>query len=125
MPYDEGLAQRVREVMETAPGYAEKEMFGGICFLLHGNMASGIVGDDLIVRVGPEAYQASLRQPHARVFDLTGRPMKGWITVATEGLASDATLEQWLSQGIRHATTLPPKGIKETKADPARRRRSR
>ena len=84
MAYDEGLAHRVREVLRDLPGLVEKKMFGGIGFLVHGNMACGVNGDELIVRVGPEGYQEALARPHARPFDMTGRPMKGWVWVASE-----------------------------------------
>ena len=73
MAYDQGVAQRVREILGDEPGYDEKKMFGGICFLLHGNMACGIINDDLIVRVGPDRYQAALGLPHTREFDVTSQ----------------------------------------------------
>jgi len=109
MAYDEGLAQRVREEVEELPGFDEKKMFGGLCFLLHGNMACGILKDDIIVRVGAENYEASLKMPNTREFDLTGRPMKGWVVVSSDGLESDEGLLQWLQKGIEYAGSLPPK----------------
>jgi hypothetical protein len=107
--YDEGLAQRVREILEELPGYTEKKMFGGIGFMLQGNMACGVNGDDLIVRVGPEQGEEALARPHARVFDFTGRPMRGWVMVAPDGTAPDEDLQRWVQQGMDFALSLPPK----------------
>ena len=109
MAYDEGLAQRIREALADADGLTERRMFGGIAFMLHGNMAVGISGDELMVRVGPEAYDAALAQPRARVFDMTGRAMRGWVVVAAEGIADDAALGEWVQQGADYARSLPPK----------------
>lgn len=109
MAFDEGLAQRIRELIEEQPGFEEKKMFGGIGFMLRGNMACGVNKDDLIVRVGPDRYGGALAQPNARVFDLTGRPMKGWVTVAPSGYASDRDLVGWVQQGVDFALSLPPK----------------
>lgn len=81
MAYDQGLAQRVREALAGQPGLTERAMFGGIGFMVYGNMACGILKDELMVRVGPEGMEA-LQRPGARVFDLTGRPMKGWVVVS-------------------------------------------
>jgi TfoX/Sxy family transcriptional regulator of competence genes len=109
MAYDQGLAQRIREALDERSDVAEKKMFGGLAFLLAGNMCVGVVGDDLMVRVGPHAYDEALREPHARKMDFTGRPMKGLLFVATEGLEADADLRRWLERGIRFAAALPPK----------------
>jgi TfoX/Sxy family transcriptional regulator of competence genes len=109
MAYNEGLAQRVRKMVEELPGFTEKKMFGGVGFMLRGNMACGVNKDDLIVRVGPEGYEEALAQLHASVFDLTGRPMKGWVTVAPDGYQSDTDLRSWVQQGVEFALTLPPK----------------
>lgn len=103
MVCDEGLAHRIRELLEEEPDFAEKKMFGGICFLLSGNMVCGIIGDDLIVRVGAAKYAEMLKLPHAGKFDITGRPMKGWIKVLSGGLDSDDDLNDWL----RHLQ-MPP-----------------
>ena len=84
-------------------------MFGGICYLFNGNMACGILNDDLIVRVGPERYQHYLSKPHTRKFDITGRPMKGWVMVDYNGLESDNDLSAWLRLGVEFALSLPPK----------------
>jgi len=109
MAYDSGLAQRVREILEEKQGFKEKKMFGGICFLLKGNMACGILDDDLIVRVGPKEYEDSLKLPHVRKFDITGRPMKGWVMVSYDGLDSDTDLFEWVQRGINTALSLPAK----------------
>lgn len=110
MAYDLGLAQRVREELEELPGYEEKKMFGGICFLIYGNMACGIVKDELIVRVGPAAYPEALRHPEVRPFDLTGRVMAGWVMVGPAGCEEDAELHGWVAKGTAFARTLPAKG---------------
>lgn len=109
MAYDEGLAQRLRENLADLPGIGEKKMFGGISFLLQGNMACGVIEDDLIVRVGPEGYEEALREEHARPFDFTGRTMKGWIMVGPEGYAEDDDLASWVERGVGFAGSLPPK----------------
>jgi TfoX/Sxy family transcriptional regulator of competence genes len=109
MPYDEILAGRIRDELGQQPGLVEKKMFGGVGFLVHGNMACGVNKDMLIVRVGPEAYEESLQYPHTRPFDFTGRAMKGWVMVEPAGLASDADLKEWVAQGLNFALTLPPK----------------
>jgi len=109
MAYDEGLAQIVREFLEEKPTYIEKKMFGGIGFLLQGNMACGIINDDLIVRVGPANYGDALKQPHSKEFDITGRPMKGWVMVSSDGFDSEEVILAWVNKGVDFALTLPPK----------------
>ena len=109
MAYDEGLATRVRESIGDEPGLVEKKMFGGVGFLIDGNMAVGILGDDLVVRVGPERYAAALERPYARVFDITGRAMTGWVMVDAAGLEDDAAYEEWVRDGVAFARSLPAK----------------
>ena len=109
MAYDEGLAWRIRQKLEEMPGVVEKKMFGGVCFMLQGNMACGVNGSDLIVRVGPAAYPQALAQPHTRVFDLTGRPMSSWVVVEAGGVAEDSSLADWVQRGVDFALSLPPK----------------
>ena len=109
MAYDEGLAQRVREEIGELPGYVEKKMFGGVGFMLHGNMACGVNGADLIVRVGPERYESALAEPHTRPFDLTGRPMRAWVFVDAEGSEPEEEFRAWIQRGVAHALSLPAK----------------
>jgi TfoX/Sxy family transcriptional regulator of competence genes len=109
MAYDEYLAERVRMILDKTTGLVEKKMFGGIGFLLQGNMACGVQEDYLIVRMSIQDYEIAMKQPHVRVFDLTGRAMKGWIVVEREGIAMDDALRNWVQLGIDFALTLPPK----------------
>lgn len=109
MAYDQVLAQRIREILGDIPGLQEKKMFGGVGYLIRGNMACGVHGNGLIVRVGPERSQEALDRPHTRVFDMTGRPMIGWIVVDPGGIAQETDLKQWVAQGIEFAQTLPAK----------------
>lgn len=109
MAYDEILAARVRKVLGELPGIEEKKMFGGVGYLLIGNMACGVNKDDLIVRVGPEKYADYLGYPGVRPFDFTGKPMKGWLIVTSLGVKNDEDLVAWVQRGIDFALTLPPK----------------
>lgn len=109
MPYDEGLAQRIREVLDGQSDLIEKKMFGGIAFLVQGNMCAGVHKDDLIVRLDPADYPSAIVKAHARPFNLTGRPMKGWLLVTSEGCESDDDLEAWICQGLDFVLTLPAK----------------
>lgn len=109
MAYDEALAARVREILETRADYTEKKMFGGLCFLLGGNMCCGVAGTELMVRVGPDAYEDALSQPHARVMDFTGKPLRGMVYVDDDGVSSDSGLSEWVGRGVAFAGSLPPK----------------
>ena len=109
MAYDEGLAERIRERTTGRYALAERKMFGGLCFLLDGNMAFGIVGSELMVRVGKDGYDDALAQPHAREMDFTGRVSKGMVYVAEDGLGEDEDLDAWLDRGAAFAGSLPPK----------------
>jgi TfoX/Sxy family transcriptional regulator of competence genes len=109
MAYSESLADRVRRVFGRRRGRSEKKMFGGVGFLLNGNMCVGVWKTSLIVRVGPDAYQEALAQPHAGDFDITGRPMTGWVLVAADGLEADADLARWIERGLEFASSLPTK----------------
>ena len=109
MAYDEGLAERVREVLADRPGIVEKKMFGGLSFMLQGNMSCGVLDEDLLVRVGPEAHEAALALPHARPMEFTGRSMKGMVFVGPEGLESDEELSDWVGRGVDFALSLPAK----------------
>ncbi len=109
MAYDEGLAARVRARLEDRRGYGEKKMFGGLCFLLNGNMACGISGDRLMARVGPDAWEEALSQPGAREMDFTGRSLKGFVYVDEDVLRDDAVLDRWIDRAAGFAGALPPK----------------
>jgi TfoX/Sxy family transcriptional regulator of competence genes len=109
MAYDEKLADRVREVLARRRGISEKKMFGGLCFLIRGHMACGVIGDDLVVRVGSEAYEAALAKPGAREMDFTGRAMKGMVYVGPRGHRRAPSLKAWVERGLVYAGSLPPK----------------
>jgi TfoX/Sxy family transcriptional regulator of competence genes len=110
MPYDQNLAKRIRTALEVHPGLVEKKMFGGVGFMLRGNMACGVQGDDLIVRVGVENNDAALSQPFVRPFmAMPGKSMAGWILVAPGGIATDQVLQHWVELGFAYASTLPEK----------------
>jgi hypothetical protein len=111
---DEQLAARVANAMRENPALrdvevVEKRMFGGVGYMVRGNMACGVNGKDVIVRVGPDAYAASLAAPHTRPFDMTGRPMKGWVVVTLDGHTRDEDLAAWVARGVAFALTLPAK----------------
>jgi TfoX-like protein len=109
MAYEEAFAGRIRNTLGKRKGLVERKMFGGIAFLLNGNMCCGIHQNELIIRIDPEATDATLAQPHTRRFDLTGRPMDGWILVAPKGIATDAQLGKWVAVAVKYAGALPPK----------------
>lgn len=106
MAYDDVLADRVHDA--AGPGLVAKRMFGGIAYLLDGNMAVDVHGDDLIVRVDKADHEALLAEPGARPFDITGKPMAGWLLVSGEVLDDDV-LRRWVARGVTYAATLPPK----------------
>ena len=109
MAYDEALAARVRESLPIRTDLAERKMFGGLAFMLAGNMCCCVTDKGLMVRVGPKGYQEALALPYAGVMDMTGRPMRGWVLVQTEGLQSRPSLSEWVSRGADFAATLPAK----------------
>ncbi len=109
MAFDEQLAERMREALADEPGIRERLMFGGIAFMLDGNMSVGIIKDDLMVRVGPEAYEDCLDEPHARIMDFNGRPMKGYVFIGPDGVVSDDDLRRWVGRGLAYARSLPAK----------------
>ena len=109
MAYDEQLAERVRQTLTKQDGIRERKMFGGLAFMLHGNMSIGVINDELMVRCGPERHQEALEKPHARPMDFTGRPMKGFVFVPAEGIAADADLQEWVQLGVDFAESLPRK----------------
>jgi TfoX/Sxy family transcriptional regulator of competence genes len=108
--FDDQLAERVRAVLEARVDVDERRMFGGIAFLVAGNMCCGVHGDDLIVRLDPDQAGELLQtEPGTRPFDITGRPMRGWLFVAPEATAEDADLHEWVQRAEAFAATLPPK----------------
>ena len=109
MAYDEGVAQRLREVFAERTDVVEKKMFGGIAFMVSGNMCCGVVGEELMARVGPEQYEQALQQPFAREMDFTGKPMKGFVYVASAGFVTDEDLQAWVARCEQFARTLPAK----------------
>jgi TfoX/Sxy family transcriptional regulator of competence genes len=109
MAYNTAIAEDIRARIGAHPGLTEREMFGGIAFMVNGNMAVGVSGDELMVRVGKDAHDESEALPGARTFDGSARPMKGWISVAPEGFASDEDFDTWIDRGVRFAEGLPAK----------------
>jgi TfoX/Sxy family transcriptional regulator of competence genes len=108
MAYDEALAERIRELITLRADVTERKMFGGIAWMLSGNMACGVIGDELCVRLGDEGERA-LAEPHVREFDFTGRPMRSIVLVAPEGTAAEEDLAGWVDAGADFAASLPPK----------------
>ena len=109
MAYNQGLADDIRAHLGVRPDLTEKEMFGGIAFLLNGNMAVGVSGEELMVRVGTEAHDEAVSRPGARIFDMSSRPMRGWIEVSSKGWATEEALQGWIRRGVAFAESLPPK----------------
>ena len=109
MAFDEGLAQRLREILAARDGVVEKRMFGGLAFMVSGHMCCGVLGEDLMARVGPAQYASLLQLPHARVMDFTGKPLKGFVYVGHEGIESDDELLVWVERCLEFTDSLPPK----------------
>ena len=109
MAFDEKLAGRIRKHLGKRKGLTEKQMFGGIAFLLNGNMCCGVHRDEMIVRLAPDETEKALEAPDTHLFDLTGRPMKGWILVKPKGLVTDTALAKWVGVATQFARSLPPK----------------
>jgi TfoX/Sxy family transcriptional regulator of competence genes len=109
MAFDEQLADSVRKQIGPKVGLTEKKMFGGLAFLVNGNMSVGIHGNELIVRIPPESSAAALKEPGARAFDLTGRPMKGWLLVGVAAIKDPSSLANWVRRGVDYASSLPKK----------------
>jgi TfoX/Sxy family transcriptional regulator of competence genes len=108
--YDEDLANRIRELISGEAGLTEKKMFGGLAFLINGNMSVAVSGQGgLLLRVEPEQTDALAAKPYAAPFEMRGREMQGWLRVAAEGVKTKAQLERWVSRGVGYARTLPPK----------------
>lgn len=109
MAYDEALAARIRDVLSPDPALAERKMFGGLCFMLHGNMVCGVVGDTLMLRLDEELADEALTRPHTRPMDFTGRPMRSMVYVDPPGLEGRA-LRTWVEKAATRCRSLPPKG---------------
>lgn len=109
MAYDESLAARVTGILSHKADIAERRMFGGLAFMLAGNMCCCVTDRGLMVRVGPDGYEEALAMPHAGPMDMTGRPMRGWVLVQSEGLIGDDSLNGWVKMGAAFAATLPAK----------------
>jgi hypothetical protein len=113
MAYDRSLATRVRELVAGRRGVTEKAMFGGLAFLLDGKMFCGVLGNELLARIGPDAHDAAMAKPHVRIMDYTGRPMRGYVFVGPAAISTNAQLERWVSDCEAHAATLPDKPRKK------------
>jgi TfoX/Sxy family transcriptional regulator of competence genes len=110
MAYDEDLANRLRELLADREAVTEQRMFGGLAFLLHGNMSvAASRNGGLLVRIDPADTESALELPHASRMEMGGRAMDGWITVAPEGLTTDRELSSWVERSVAFVTTLPPK----------------
>jgi hypothetical protein len=109
MAYDEGIAQRLREVLGDNTEVVERKMFGGLAFMVSGHMCCGVVGDVLMARVGPGQYEDALSRPFARKMDFTGKPLKGFVYVDPDGFQTDGDLEAWVARCESFVRALPPK----------------
>jgi TfoX/Sxy family transcriptional regulator of competence genes len=109
MAYSESLAARVRQALAGRRGIVEKRMFGGLAFLLHGNLLVGVWKHSLLVRLGKERAEETLREPYVREFEVTGKPMKGWVLVEADGLDEDRQLHRWIERAWEFVAALPPK----------------
>jgi TfoX/Sxy family transcriptional regulator of competence genes len=109
MAHNEELAERIRGGLKLQRGVVEKKMFGGIGFMVNGNLACGVNKQDLILRLSDDDFENALKKAHVRIFDMAGRPMKGWVMVSSEGYKSDKALLSWIEKGIDFAQTLPHK----------------
>ena len=121
MAYDERLADRVRALLGDRTDVVEKSMFGGVAFMVRGHMTVGLASDDLVIRVAATDYERLLAEPHARPMDFTGRPMRGWIYVAPEGVTTPAALARWVRRAVAHSDGLPAKPAGGARARRARR----
>lgn len=109
MAFNEVLAERIRQGLARRKQVEEKRMFGGVGFLLNGNLLVGVWKDSLCVRLGPDQAKEALREPHVKEFDITGRPMKGWVLVAQEGVQDDDQLSAWIKRAVKFVAKLPVK----------------
>ena len=109
MAFDESLAARIRDTLARKKGLEEKKMFGGVCFLLNGNMLVGVWKEFLIARLGPDQGDEALLEPHVRKMDITGKPMKGWVLVEPEGVEDDDQLKEWIQRAMKFVVKLAGK----------------
>ena len=109
MTFSERTVSQIRRVMQNTPGLTERTLYSGTAFMLQGNMCCGIIEDNLVVRVGPDTYDAALREPHTRPMDFTGRALPGFVYVERAGFANASSLREWIDRGMRFVHTLPPK----------------
>jgi len=109
MAFDESVVERVRKALAGSPDVVEKRMFGGIAFMVRGNMCCGVIGDRLMLRMEPKGYETALSRPHARAMDFTGRPMKGMVYVDPAGFASPRGLKMWIERAMEFTLSLPAK----------------
>ena len=106
-PFNDLTARKIRNALDRTPGVSERQIIGGVAFLVQGNMCCGVFDEKLVVRVGPDAYDEALREPHARPMDFTGRALPGFVYVAREGYASETALKQWIDRGVGFVSSLP------------------
>ncbi len=116
MPFDQTLATRIRKVLAVRTDTVEKQMFGGLCFMIRGHMACGLVGSSLMVRLDPQTADRLADEPHVRPMDFTGRPMRGYLYVDTEGLTTPRSLGQWIDRCVVSAEARPRKGAPKKKS---------
>jgi TfoX/Sxy family transcriptional regulator of competence genes len=109
MAFDETLAARIRKNLARRKNVENKKMFGGIGFLLNGNMLVGVWKDSLIARVGSDEYEHAVLEPHVKEFDITGKPMKGWVLVEPQGVVEDDQLNEWIQRALKFVGKLPAK----------------
>ena len=109
MPFNERLAQRVRDILVAEHSAKEKRMFGGLAFMVNGHMCCGVVNKNLVLRVGADEYKRALSRPHARVMDFTGRAMTGFVYIDPRGCGTTASLRDWIQLSLKFVLSLPPK----------------
>lgn len=109
MAFDEITARRIREILSEECAAVERRMFGGLAFMVNGHMCCGVVGEDLVVRIGPRRHVSGLSEPYVREMDFTGRPMKGIVYVSPPGYRSKANLRKWIRRSLRFVSSLPAK----------------
>ena len=109
MAYNQLVADDIRARIASHPGLTEREMFGGIAFMINGNLAVGVSGEELMVRVGKDAHDEAVALPGARIFDMSARPMRGWVAVAPDGFADEDAFNGWIDRGVAFAASLPAK----------------